>query len=1511
VFLIVMAAGKVVVQGEPLADDTCVVELQLPEGATVSADGNDYGTKRKLTFRKLAPGVIYRSKMQIGFPSGVQEGRLVLIEGGRQLRLAMVDPAVARPELVLQTTLRWGGVAWSRDGKHILAGRVLAEAETCKHLRVFRYPVATPTVVAFSPDGSRVALGASGGWSPTEDSDKVYLYDAASGRLLHTLVGVYGKSVAFSADGERLAVGGTRMQEDARTGEFVFAGQVDLWDVRTGRLLRTFKSEQSISTVCFSPDGRYLLSGADDYRFNSTGSRHAAEMILWETASGRRVRSFAATEAGVNQVAISPDNRRVATASSERSVRIWDLATGKMQHALLGDLDTVTFVAFLDGEKTVVTASNAVGHERRSRFSFWEVPSGNYLRSVDVSDQFASAAITPDGKRILIGGGYYDIESGESTGHLLLIDAATGRRIISKSFTDEVDSVAISPNGKTAYYSLEYGNGVALLDLETGRRLHSFYEYGDFGEFSPDGKSIVVEDDGGALLWDIAAAKPLRKFPEEAREFSCGVFSCDGKKLLLGTEGTRDNPSRIIEFDIESGGKQRVINAFKSRVGAVGYAGQSGSFFATSYNSDEDALKIWKANNDEPARTLSIDDGNPRSAAVDPNGSLMVEGATEMSRIWDVKSGRRLGVLATHHGWVHHVAFSADGQKIISAGNYNRRIDDQSKEFSDVIEWDAATGRQLRHVEVVGDQAYVFAFSPDHKQFVTREFEGAVIDAVTGETLRRTGQEANEMSSFAMHEGHLRCQVQRPDGHAWIDVTAGTVVSELAGTQKRPHQENYKDTDALAVSPDGRFAISPVDDANLQVWDISTGQRLQKLTGHRWEVSNAVFSRDGRHLATSAQHSDYTANRDDGEVLVWDFNDGILIQQFQFNATYRIGMSFSPDNRLIAVAKRTLIRSPDDDHNENKIQGAAYVWNVRTGSKVRSYSHTHVGGKTIAFSPDGKFLYTDAPYLPNKQTSLAIVWDAATGRRIRTLKHSSIDATANSILFSSDGALAAILPDTASDRAQATIWDASTGRLLWSLGGEEKAFYRAYFLPSSRYLIAGDYLWDVMTGQRLARFVVSGAQGELVTLTPDGLFDGSRSARERITFRVGGDLNVVPVERFFQDFYRPGLLAELLNGGRPMPTASVGHKLAPAVRILSPTGGVVSTPRVTCEVEVTDRGGGVKGPWLKHNGARLIVPGKPQQSGNLIRRTFEVALVEGENKVEVWAATADGSWESEPARLILEQTQATDDIQLHVVAVGINQYAETGMNLRFAAADARAIAKLFRDRGPSLYGDKRTHITQLLDEQATKEGIANALAEVAKRARTQDAFTLFLAGHGAMVDQRYFFIPHEFKSSAEVLDDDIRSQGLAGDELDDLVSQIPALKRIVVYDTCQSGGVISTSRTARNPFAFRKAVEAMNRSQGSFIIAATAATDEAQEVTELGHGVLTYTLLAALGAVDRGPLKRRRARFDEEDEVIGVRDWFGYAQDEVPSLTRTYFGEEQFVRFIGSGASFPVLPVQP
>lgn len=351
-------------------------------------------------------------------------------------------------------------------------------------------------------------------------------------------------------------------------------------------------------------------------------------------------------------------------------------------------------------------------------------------------------------------------------------------------------------------------------------------------------------------------------------------------------------------------------------------------------------------------------------------------------------------------------------------------------------------------------------------------------------------------------------------------------------------------------------------------------------------------------------------------------------------------------------------------------------------------------------------------------------------------------------------------------------------------------------------------------------------------------------------------------------------------------------------------------------VEVEDQGGGIQGPWLRHNGARVPAPGEARsivREGDrrrVITRTFEVPLVEGANALEVQAASGDGSWESEPARIDLTYTRDLPDPHLYLIAVGISRYAQGNLALQFADDDARELVTLFRRRAGALYGERVT-VVELLDEQATGRAIREAIRAQAAAARPQDTLILFLSGHGTMVGQRYYFIPADFHlPPGAATEEAVRAGGVPVDVLAESLTRGQALKRMLIVDSCASGGAVELFQVAsRDPFAFQGEVERLARNQGIFVLAASASSEQAREFQELGHGALTYALLAGLRDVAGGPLVQVSVQ-PSGGQVADVLEWFGFAAGHVPRLTKQLCGREQNVHTSGKGASFPVLPVE-
>ncbi|MEQ8791510.1 MAG: caspase family protein [Pirellulaceae bacterium] len=1050
--------------------------------------------------------------------------------------------------------------------------------------------------------------------------------------------------------------------------------------------------------------------------------------------------------------------------------------------------------------------------------------------------------------------------------------------------------------------------------------------------------------EGGRIV-RVALRDPTAKLPEVVLQVSeqpqYSTRSRDGRFLLTGR-------SFATLWDAHSGRALRFFDGHSKSLRGIGFSAQDEHVITAAL---DDKIIVW--NRDTGERVREIDVGSCYDMQVSPDGqAALVATFYDGATLWNLSTGRKIRQFSVpFKGGVDEVAFDPTGRLIATTPS--------KKKILSIVLFEAATGRQ--HVELHGCTYAVddLDFSPDGTLLAavgSKKIDGVHTSKVliwktsTGELLRHRVFEGDFFLSIAFHaDGDRLATVSYSAGEQESEgVFLGTKelrrVGEFDPQQSAIPREAKRNLSAIlhcVAGPTDRLVLLRSDD----LFDTASNEIVRTFA----PPNENAWTTDGRFTPDFTKMIARVSGGGEESVCTWDVKTGAVLSSFPV-ATKKYsftGLSVSAD------AKRALTRCSD----------GVYLWNTETGERVGEYGEGY--RLNAALSPDGRLVLTQAD--SSNRYNIVDMWDADTQKKIRTIaglrarwprfdlkalavtpdsqtiitagsarRYGEPDQRGVAFLWDTSGSLKkALVGDVGSfdeldvsrdgrrlatnDREGATIvWDLATGERLFTTNAHATDYAPSLTRDGRRLWTVTNggvlQLWDVDRQRELVRLVrLANREGQKesdwIAVTPEGLFDGTPRARKQVCFRVGDGLNVVPVDRFFQNFYYPGLMDAVLQGEQPQPMTGFAKSAAPRVRIVSPTNSSTTKDlRTVVDVEVTDLGGGVKEPWIVHNGARLLLESEKSGVGKTTRRRFVVPLVEGWNELLVYSASRDGSWESEPAQVKINHTAPVRAPSVFVLAVGITDYTEDTMDLRYAAADAKAAAKLFRTRAPALYGENNVHVVELLDNNATRKGINSALKSLAKYSRPQDTMVLVLAGHGTMLGPQYYFIPHEFRNTDARLDEDIRSQGIPADELNEAIAAVPALKRVVIYDTCQSGGVLPVGRTSRNPFAFRGALERMSRATGSFTIAAASASAEAHEVEQLGHGVLTYALLAGLGEIDKGPLKGQRIK--SENQAVEVRDWFNFAQDKVPLLTKLLLGQEQHVGYTGQGVSFPVLPVK-
>lgn len=215
-------------------------------------------------------------------------------------------------------------------GRHGLPGGIVLawDVATGKLVRKFGVLSTSPSSVAWSPDGTRLAVGTNGAGGELPEGGEVHVWNAESGELLHRLSakstvepGEWASvaDVAFTADGRHIAAPVTAGSRGTPAGLLIedTGAAVRVWQLPTGESRLAVRGlKASVSRLTFSPDGKWLATAGAD-----------KTVRVWDWSNGKELGKLAC-QAPVQVVAFSPDGRLLAVGSRDGSARIWKWSDG-------------------------------------------------------------------------------------------------------------------------------------------------------------------------------------------------------------------------------------------------------------------------------------------------------------------------------------------------------------------------------------------------------------------------------------------------------------------------------------------------------------------------------------------------------------------------------------------------------------------------------------------------------------------------------------------------------------------------------------------------------------------------------------------------------------------------------------------------------------------------------------------------------------------------------------------------------------------------------------------------------------------------------------------------------------------------------------------------------------------------------------------------------------------------------------------------------------------------------
>lgn len=1063
-------------------------------------------------------------------------------------------------------------------------------------------------------------------------------------------------------------------------------------------------------------------------------------------------------------------------------------------------------------------------------------------------------------------------------------------------------------------------------------------------QFSKKGKYILSASwDGTAKLFETTSGKLLHTMDVSKSGGVSSIQFSPNEKYIIAT--SKEGTPKV--FDVETGTFMFELGDFNSYSAIFSH---DGNYVVTSVEYGK--VSLYDFSSGDWIRSLSTE-SSERKAFVkfSPLKNTIVVSKYGTVDVFNLESEKALFSWTNEKGWVTSLNFSNNGDLVvvgyenndvnvynIKFGKLIHSFNDQLKSINSVqfstndeyILLGSSDGEVKLYNTISGILMNTFYFSPndsvqyspDGNFFLTTSAEPAsckLYDVKTGELIHSFNDFIGMLNNVRFSDNGKLIVFATDDKSKLYDVNSGLLIKLF---ESRSHPIN-----SIKISPNSNQIATANTNGKSLIVDLNSGKTLKYITQSEDALLDLKYSLDGNYFVTAAKN---------GTINVFDAKNWNLLNSIK---NPNASIEFIDINKTSDQLLATLFYNYDlEKINKENVK----IYSLKTGATLRAFNLDSIYIASSKFSSEGKFIFAvcedlalrkldaktgstidvlntggmqliSAEISPN-DTYLAWndqyvndskIYNINSGDFIHSLKgHTS---WVFSTSFSQDSKYAV----TSSEDKTSKVYEVESRLLLNTFTGHSSRVTSSDISSTNKYIVTasldGSFIvFDFDSGKQFIRhFIFENDPKKWVHLHPSGLFDASPEAMELMYWTKG--LEVIEFSQLKDRYWLPGLWDKVMKGEKLPDVRNMSElKLQPKVEIL-----MITNESVT--IHLIKRDGGYGRVTLFINGKEAINDVRPPDMDyTLNEQTFIVSikdhpyLLDGENEITVKASSEDGFVQGRGSK---SKTLITKEVlkqpQFFGVVIGVGDYANSQLNLKYTVNDAEAISKAMQLGAENLFNKDRTHIytiTSKTDKLPSKANIKSVFQEISAKANAEDIITVYLSGHGITWggDQGdfYFLTSDATATSNEVFNDPVirENNTISTSEWVDWLKDIPALKQVMIIDACGSGKAVDNLISERDIEPSQiKAIDRMKDRTGMYIISGCTADAVSYEASMYGQGLLTYSILQAI-----------KGAALKEDKYVDIFTIMNYARETVPKLAEGIGGVQEPQLLVPRGGSFDI-----